>query len=96
MFSVMPDEICYAMARYMGSGQGDSSGGEGTSSDSDEEEMGGASGIVSKALKARARVLNLTSLKHLCLDVVINNNQMLANSKKQKLLFKRMGTFYLI
>jgi len=96
--SFMPPELRFILERsqrLMGAGQGDSSGDDGTSSDSSDDEGGivgsGVSGIVAKARQGRLRLLYLTSLKHLCLNVVIKNHQKLADLEEQKPIFQKMG-----
>jgi len=81
-----------SIQRYMGADQGDSTGDDGTSSDSDDEGApGGLSSIVTRALQGRSKVLHLTSLKHLSLAIIMKNASKLAASNKQKILFQHTG-----
>jgi arginyl-tRNA--protein-N-Asp/Glu arginylyltransferase len=61
----------------------------GTSSDSDEEDI--KQGLVAKALQRRAKILYLTSLKHLCMTTIIANKATLEASKEQRKIFAKMG-----
>jgi hypothetical protein len=92
MFSFLPSNIQYAMERYMGARQGDSSGDEqGTSSDSSEDECDGVSGMVAKAVRIRRKVALLDSLKTLSLGALIAYQPFIALSKKQRSFYKRVG-----
>jgi arginyl-tRNA--protein-N-Asp/Glu arginylyltransferase len=59
------------------------------SSDSDEEDI--KQGLVAKAFQRRAKILYLTSLKHLCMTTIIANKATLEASKQQRKIFAKMG-----
>jgi hypothetical protein len=78
-------------ARFLGAEQGDSTGDDGTSSDSDGEGGCGESGLVAKILQTRARFQYLTSLKQLCLSIIIKSTSKLESSQQQKIIFQNIG-----
>jgi hypothetical protein len=85
------DAMNHTVGRSMGAEQGDSTGDEGTSSDSDAEEGCGVTGVVEKMLQTRRRFLYLTSLKQLCLKTITKNISVMESSQRQLKIFQRMG-----
>jgi len=90
MFGGLPMDIQMAMKRYMGEGQGDTSGAEETSSsDSSDDEAGQMTSPVDKIIARRKKIQFQITLQQKCLDFIVKNHVSLA--KDQKKQFKLMG-----
>jgi hypothetical protein len=96
MFSFLPPNYNQMIDPSLEAKRGDSSGCEGTSSDDSSADESGVPGIVAKTLRNRRRILFLTSLKKLCLRVVIENIPKNSLPQNQKLIFPKVGKKLLI
>jgi hypothetical protein len=87
----LPPDMQAAMKRYMGGGQGDSSGAENTSSDESDGESSTVS-RVDKILLSRNKVRFLQPLQQQCLDYVIKNHETLAKTQRKQ--FAKIGAYF--